>query len=58
MTDTQTASKEAILPKMPCPSASGVVVLTTDSQQSVVPEPGEIPQAFSKMLKGYCGNHR
>jgi hypothetical protein len=30
----------------------------TDSQQSVVTEPGEIPQAFSKMLKGYCSNHR
>jgi hypothetical protein len=31
---------------------------TTDSQQSVVTEPGKIPQAFSKMLKGYCSNHR
>ena len=31
MTDTQTASKEAILPKMPCPSASGVVVLRISS---------------------------
>src|SRR5580658_2226983 len=31
---------------------------TTDSQQSVVPEPGEIRQAFLKMLNGYCSNHR
>jgi hypothetical protein len=30
----------------------------TDPQQSVVTELGEIPQAFSKMLKGHCSNHR
>jgi hypothetical protein len=31
MTGTQTASKEAILPQMPCPSASRIVVLSVSS---------------------------
>jgi hypothetical protein len=36
----------------------GALAQAPDSQQSVVPEPGEIPQAFSKTSKGYCSNHR